>query len=67
MAKMAREWLDGIDPVISPQRACAKTVVKYKQDRFGKFYLPTKFGIVLITHKKVITLLKNPIYGTTVG
>ena len=30
MAKMAREWLDGIDPVISPQRACAKTVVKYK-------------------------------------
>ena len=30
MAKMAREWLDGTDPVISPQRACAKTVVKYK-------------------------------------
>ena len=30
MAKMAREWLDGIDPVISPQRACAKTVVTYK-------------------------------------
>ena len=29
MAKMAREWLDGIDPFISPQRACAKTVVKY--------------------------------------
>ena len=49
------------------QRAYAKTVLKYKQDRFGKFYLPTKFCIVLITQKKVITLLKNPIYGTTVG
>ena len=57
MAKMAEEWLDGIDPVSTPQRACMKEIMKCKYDHFGLIYLPTKFGTVLITQKKVMALL----------
>ena len=54
MAKMAKEWLDGIDLVSAPQRACMKKVMQCKYDHFGSLYLPTKFGTVLRTQKKVI-------------
>ena len=67
MAKMAKEWLDGIDPVSGPQRACMKKVMFCKYKHFGLIYLPTKFGTVLITQKKVIELLKFPTFGLSVG
>ena len=67
MAKMAKEWLDGIDPVSGPQRACMKKVIFCKYNHFGLIYLPTKFGTVLITQKKVIGLLRIPIFGPSVG
>ena len=35
MAKMAKEWLDGIDPVSTPQRACMKKVIQCNYDHFG--------------------------------
>ena len=67
MAKMSKEWLDGIDLVSAPQRACMKKVMQCKYDHFGPLYLPTKFGTVLITQKKVIELLKFPTFGLSVG
>ena len=56
MAKMAKEWLDGIDLVSAPQRACMKKVMQCKYYHFGPLYLPTKFGTVLITQKEVVEL-----------
>ena len=67
MAKMAKEWLDDIDPVSAPKRACMKKVMQCKYDHFGAIYLPTKFGRVWITQKKVIALLKFPTFGPSVG
>ena len=67
MAKMAKEWLDDIDPVSAPKRACMKKVMQCKYDHFGATYLPTKFGRVWITQKKVIALLKFPTFGPSVG
>ena len=68
MAKMAKEWLDGIDPFSAPQRACMKNkIMNCKYDHFGPIYLLTKFGAVLITQKKVIALLKFPTFGPSVG
>ena len=67
MAKIAKEWLDHIDPVNAPQRACMNKVINCKYNHFGLIYLPTKFGTVLITQKKVIALLRIPIFGPSVG
>ena len=67
IAKMAKEWLDGIDPVSTPQRACLKKLFFCKYDHFGLIYLPTKFGTVLMTQKKVIALLRIPIFDPLVG
>ena len=67
MAKMAKEWLDDIDPVSAPKRACMKKVMQCKYDHFGPLYLPTKFGTALITQKKIIELLQFPTFGLSVG
>ena len=67
MAKIAKEWLHRIDPVSAPQRACMKKIIYCKYNHFGLIYLATKFGTVLITLKKVIALLRIPIFGPSVG
>ena len=67
MAKIAKEWLDRIDPVSAPKRACMKKVICCKYDHFGLIYLHTKFGTILITQNKVIALLRIPIFGPSVG
>ena len=38
MAKMAKEWLDDIDPVSAPKRACMKKVMQCKYDHFGPLW-----------------------------